>query len=182
LLVGTVAAFREYQHHKAWVWEHQVLTRARFVAGLEYIGAAFEQIRREIIVQLRDATALKQDIVHMREKMREAHKSKLGRFDLKQGPGGIIDVEFMVQYLVLLHGAKHPGLAENIGNIGLLERCAELGLIDSATMAEAVAAAYREYRRLIHHTKLQGQDAIVEDAELLPQRTVVKALWQQLLG
>lgn len=182
LLVSTVAAFREYQHHKAWVWEHQALTRARFVAGLDHIGAAFEQIRREIIVQPRDATALKQDIVHMREKMREAQKSKLGRFDLKQGPGGIIDVEFMVQYLVLLHGAKHPGLAENIGNIGLLERCAELGLIDSATMAEAVAAAYREYRRLIHHTKLQGQDAIVEDAELLPQRTVVKALWQKLLG
>jgi len=182
LLVSSVQAFREYQYQKAWVWEHQALTRARFVAGNIEIGAIFEQVRREIIHQARDAAQLKRDIVQMREKMREAHKPKAGRFDIKQGPGGIIDVEFIVQYLVLLHGPAYPELADNIGNIGLLERCARLGVIASADLAEQVAAAYREYRTLIHHTKLQGQEAIVDDAELLPQRTVVKTLWQQLLG
>ena len=182
LLVSSVQAFRDYQQHKAWVWEHQALTRARFVAGSAEIGEVFEQVRREIIHQSRDASQLKHDIVQMREKMREAHKPKAGRFDIKQGPGGIIDVEFMVQYLVLLHGPAYPELADNIGNIGLLERCASLGMIASADLAEQVAAAYREYRTLIHHTKLQGQEAIVDDTELLPQRTAVKSLWQQLLG
>lgn len=182
LLVSTVQAFAEYQQHKAWVWEHQAITRARFVAGDAAIGAAFEQIRHDIISQPRDVAALKRDIVHMRDKMREAHKPKAGLFDVKQGAGGIIDVEFIVQYLVLAHAANYPQLTENIGNIGLLGRCAELGLIASATTAEQVAAAYREYRTIIHHVKLQGAEAVVPVEQLQAEREAAIQLWQRLFA
>ena len=182
LLVSSVEAFREYQQHKAWVWEHQAITRARGVAGEPTIVAAFEQIRDVLLCQLRDPDILKQEIVQMREKMREAHKPKAGRFDIKQGVGGIIDVEFMVQYLVLSQAAHFPSLTENIGNIALLQRCASLGLIASAALADQVAAAYREYRTRIHHTKLQGQEAIVAEDELQPERQAVLQLWQSLFG
>lgn len=180
LLVSTVQAFAEYQQHKAWVWEHQAITRARFVAGDAAIGEAFERIRHEIMCQPREQASLKQDIQQMREKMREAHKSKGGYFDVKQGAGGIIDVEFIVQYLVLAHAASHPQLTDNIGNIGLLRRCAELGLIASPVLAEQVADAYRAYRTLIHHVKLQGAEAIVASEELQAEREAVSQLWQRL--
>lgn len=180
LLVSTVQAFAEYQQHKAWVWEHQAITRARCVAGDAAIGTSFEQIRHQIMCQPRDTSALKQEIAHMREKMRDAHKPKAGRFDVKQGVGGIIDVEFIVQYLVLAQSAKHPELTDNIGNIALLQRCAKLGLIASSTLAESVADAYREYRTLIHHAKLQGQDAVVADDQLQAERAAVVQLWQAL--
>jgi glutamate-ammonia-ligase adenylyltransferase len=180
LLVSTVQAFAEYQQHKAWVWEHQAITRARCVAGDAAIGASFEQIRHQIMCQPRDISALKQEIAQMREKMREAHKPKAGRFDVKQGVGGIIDVEFIVQYLVLAQAAQYPELTDNIGNIALLQRCATLGLIESAALAEQVADAYREYRTLIHHAKLQGQEAIVADDQLQAERAAVVQLWQTL--
>ena len=180
LLVSTVEAFNEYQQHKAWVWEHQAITRARFVAGDASIGAAFEQIRHQLLCQPRDMQALKQEIADMREKMREAHKPKADRFDVKQGVGGIIDVEFMVQYLVLTQAAQYPELTDNIGNIALLQRCAKLGLIESAALAEQVADAYREYRTLIHHAKLQGQEAIVADDQLQAERAAVMQLWESL--
>jgi len=182
LLVSTVQAFAEYQQHKAWVWEHQAITRARFVAGETAIGEAFEQVRRQIVCQPRDTAALKQEIAHMREKMREAHKPKVDRFDVKQGVGGIIDVEFMVQYLVLAQAAHYPELTDNIGNIALLQRCAKLGLIESSALAEKVADAYREYRTLIHHAKLQGLDALVADDQLQSERAAVVQLWQALLA
>ena len=180
LLVSTVQAFAEYQQHKAWVWEHQAITRARCVAGDTAIGASFEQIRHQMMCQPRDTSALKQEIAQMREKMREAHKPKAGRFDVKHGVGGIIDVEFIVQYLVLAQSAKHSELTDNIGNIALLQRCAKLGLIASSTLAESVANAYREYRTLIHHAKLQGQDAVVADDQLQAERAAVVQLWQAL--
>jgi len=182
LLVSTVQAFAEYQQHKAWVWEHQAITRARFVAGETAIGETFEQVRRQIMCQPRDTAALKQEIAHMREKMREAHKPKVDRFDVKQGVGGIIDVEFMVQYLVLAQAAHYPELTDNIGNIALLQRCAKLGLIESSTLAEKVADAYREYRTLIHHAKLQGLDALVADDQLQSERAAVVQLWQALFA
>ncbi|MDP8567673.1 bifunctional [glutamate--ammonia ligase]-adenylyl-L-tyrosine phosphorylase/[glutamate--ammonia-ligase] adenylyltransferase [Methylophilus aquaticus] len=178
LLVSSLQAFDDYQNSKAWVWEHQAITRARFVAGEPAIGAAFEHIRHQILCQPREPLQLKAEISAMREKMREAHKSKVGTFDIKQGRGGIVDVEFVVQYLVLAYATKHGGLTENIGNIALLQRCASLGLLPSAQFAEQVAAAYRDYRTFIHHAKLQGQEAIVADSEMLAQRAVVDDAWQ----
>lgn len=118
----------------------------------------------------------------MREKMREAHTPKPGFFDVKQGVGGIIDVEFIVQYLVLAHAASYPQLTDNIGNIALLRRCAQLGLINSSALAERVATAYREYRTLIHHVKLQGLEAVVPSEQLQVERGAVSQLWQALFA
>lgn len=182
LLVSTVQAFAAYQAQKAWVWEHQAITRARFVAGDAEIGLAFEKIRHQIISQARPAAALKRDIAHMREKMREAHKPKAHQFEVKQGLGGIIDVEFIVQYLVLAHAAQHASLTENVGNIALLQRCAQLGLIASSALATQVADAYRAYRTLIHHAKLQGTEAVVPEDQLQAERQAVTQLWHALFA
>jgi len=180
LLVSSVAAFREYQLHKAWVWEHQAITRARFVAGDSGIGEAFDAIRFEVMTQRRDSAQLKTEVLSMREKMRNAQHLQAGVFDLKQGVGGIIDVEFLVQYLVMLHAPNHAELTANIGNIGLLRRMGALGIID-ADLAEHVAAAYREYRHTQHMLKLQGATSIsTEPSATMHHAQNVIALWEQV--
>lgn len=187
LLVSSVDAFREYQLKKAWVWEHQAITRARFVAGDISIGAIFEQIRVEVITQTRDSEKLQIEVLNMRDKMRAANKTKLlanhtqaDEFDLKHSAGGIVDVEFLVQFLVLKYAAQYPQLSENIGNIALLDMCASLGLID-ANLALQVANAYREYRRLQHGIRLQGiAQAKVEVSQVFNHAEAVKALWQSV--
>ncbi len=160
LLVSSVAAFRDYQLHKAWVWEHQAITRARFVAGEAGIGKAFENIRIEVLTQARDIEKLKTEVLAMREKMRAAKTINTNYFDIKHSVGGIIDVEFMVQYLVLAHAKQYPQLNLNIGNIGLLNMLSDLKIIDTKC-AKKVADAYREYRKLIHIAKLQEKPAII---------------------
>ena len=114
LLVSTVDAFKDYQLDKAWVWEHQAITRARFIAGDKEIGKAFEQIRTQVISQPRDEHQLKLDVSGMREKMRAAQSIPKDTFDLKHSDGGIIDVEFLVQYLVLAHAKTHTELTKNV--------------------------------------------------------------------
>ena len=187
LLVSSVAAFRDYQLKKAWVWEHQAITRARFVAGDTAIATIFEQIRSDVMTQQRDAKKLQDEVVSMREKMREAHPNKadltgLKSFDLKQTRGGIIDVEFLVQFLVLNHASKYPQLTGNLGNIALLKLCASLGIID-AGLADKVANAYREYRRLQHAIRLQGVTQGKVDFLLVEQHSLaVIALWVAVFG
>lgn len=156
LLVSSFAAFENYQRHRAWVWEHQALTRARFVAGDKVLGEKFEALRENILKQTRDAAELKKEILAMREKMRAQHKEIEGTTDIKQGRGGIIDVEFIVQYLVLLHSAQHPFLILNKGNIALLKYCGEAGLIPK-DLANDCADAYREFRRLQHASRLNNE-------------------------
>jgi glutamate-ammonia-ligase adenylyltransferase len=180
LLVSSVAAFREYQLHKAWVWEHQAITRARFVAGDADIGRVFGQIRAEVMTASRDQVRLKAEVLAMREKMRNAQHLKDGVFDLKQSVGGIIDVEFLVQYLVLLHAPHHIELTGNIGNIGLLGLMGKLNIID-ANLAESVAAAYREYRHTQHMLKLQGAAQLTVDLPVISHHVEnVTALWNQV--
>ena len=182
LLVSGVSAFREYQLHKAWIWEHQALTRARFVAGDASIGKAFEQIRIEVLTQTRDIQRLKTEVINMREKMRAAQTFVAGMFDIKQSVGGIIDVEFLVQYLVLIHANKHPQLTGNIGNIGLLKLLASLNIIDQE-LAEKVVLAYRDYRRMQHALKLQGAPHMrVEIAIVIEHASAVKALWSKVFA
>ncbi len=182
LLVSTVEAFREYQQHKAWVWEHQAITRARFSAGDVQIGKAFEQIRDDVMTQKRDIAALKKEVVEMRQKMRAGHAIPADLFDLKQSLGGIIDVEFMVQYLVLAYAHQHPELTENIGNIALLARIASLGVIEKA-QAEAVANAYRELRKKQHALRLQGHTkAQVAMGDITKLVEPVRVLWIDLMG
>lgn len=177
LLVSNVEAFNEYQMHKAWVWEHQAITRARFVAGDVRIASAFEGIRKAVMMQVRDANTLQQEVLSMREKMRASHHPKPDQFDVKQDQGGIIDVEFIVQYLLLSHAHQHAQLTENIGNIALLSLLAELGYISSKLAADT-ADAYRKYRKLIHASKLQGQPAVTAQTELQQERQAVIELWQ----
>ena len=180
LLVSSVAAFRDYQLNKAWVWEHQALTRARFVAGDAEIGSAFEQIRFEVLTQARDLQQLKTEVTNMREKMRPSHHLAANLFDIKHSVGGIIDVEFATQYLVLAHAKQHPQLTQNIGNIALLNLMATLNIIDAA-LAQHVSQAYREYRRLQHALKLQGASHMHIEINLVSAHVAaVSAFWQQV--
>jgi glutamate-ammonia-ligase adenylyltransferase len=155
LLVSSLDAFDQYQRNQAWVWEHQALTRARFVAGDPRIGDAFEQTRKEVLRQRRDLAELKREVLAMREKMFEAHPNSSKLFDVKHDRGGIIDVEFIVQYLILGYACNYPGLTGNIGNIALLKLAGELRLV-SATAAQRVLVAYREFRRVQHRMRLSG--------------------------
>lgn len=177
LLVSSIKAFEGYQMQRAWVWEHQAITRARFVAGDSSVGKTFESIRIDVMQQQRDLNKLRDDVIKMREKMRHAKKFSVDLFDLKQSKGGIIDVEFIVQYLVLAYAAKHDVLTGNIGNIALLAKLGDLGIID-ADLAQQSADAYREYRRLQHAARLQGEmEAKVECALVEQHAKAVSSLW-----
>lgn len=179
MLVSAVSAFERYQRASAWIWEHQALTRARFCAGDAAIGTRFEAIREAVLRQERDADAdkLRNEVVNMRQRMRDAHPNPSGRFDLKQDAGGMIDIEFIVQYLVLRYAAHYPQLTANSGNIALLRLCGDLGLIDRG-LAQDTAAAYRALRRLQHQVRLQGQEnARVDPALVAAHADVVVRLW-----
>ncbi|MHB1075184.1 bifunctional [glutamate--ammonia ligase]-adenylyl-L-tyrosine phosphorylase/[glutamate--ammonia-ligase] adenylyltransferase [Thiobacillus sp.] len=181
LLVSSTEAFRDYQLHHAWVWEHQALTRARFVCGDAAIGARFEALRREVLSAPRDAAKLREDVLSMREKMRAGHVNDTDLFDLKHDRGGIVDVEFCVQHLVLRHCAGHPELADNVGNIALLQRAGTAGLLPP-DLAQAAADAYRELRRQQHVIKLSGAEyARVPPQALESVRNAVNALWTQVM-
>jgi glutamate-ammonia-ligase adenylyltransferase len=184
MLVSSVAAFERYQQSSAWIWEHQALTRARFCAGDAAIGARFEAIRDAVLRQDRSAreAELKDEVVKMRKRIHDGHPNRSELFDLKHDAGGMIDIEFIVQYLVLRHAAEHPGLTANAGNIALLRMAGGLGLIDAA-LAGAVADAYRELRRLQHQVRLQGhEDARVEPGQVADHAANVVRLWQACFG
>jgi glutamate-ammonia-ligase adenylyltransferase len=182
LLVSSLAAFRKYQRETAWTWEHQALTRARFVAGDAAIGAAFEIGRDEILRLPRDPAKLTADVIDMRRRMHAGHPNPTALFDLKHDPGGMVDVEFIVQFLVLAHTRAHAGLAKNVGNIALLQMAGTLGLVP-ADLAQRVADAYREFRRLQHKVRLTGAPhARVEPEAQVPRRDAVDRLWRTVFG
>jgi glutamate-ammonia-ligase adenylyltransferase len=180
LLVSSIEAFERYQEKDAWVWEHQALTRARFCAGDKDVGVKFEVIREKILRQARDASGLRSEILSMREKMLAAHPNPSGLFDLKHDRGGMIDVEFAVQFLVLAHSHEFPSLAKNLGNIALLGVAADLALIGKET-AEKSRNAYRDFRRLQHALRLNGaQYARVGLEQVLSHVDAVRALWTEV--
>ncbi len=182
LLVSSFASFEKYQRGSAWVWEHQALTRARFCAGDPQIGQRFEQLRIAMLRQPRDRDALKQEVLAMRKRMHDAHPNRSDKFDLKHDPGGMIDIEFVVQYLVLAHACDFVALTGDIGNIALLKLAGEIGLIDSALSVQ-VADAYRAFRKLQHQIRLRGEDkARVELAQVAGEAAAVKRLWGDVLG
>ena len=177
LLVSRLDAFEEYQRTKAWVFEHQALSRARFVAGEPDIGRRFEALRIEILRMPRDLVRLRKEVTAMRAKMLEGHPNTTGLFDIKHDRGGIVDVEFIVQYLVLGHSNEYAELTGNIGNLALLMLAGELALIP-ADSAAAVHRSYREFRRLQHALRLQGQAyARVEKAQADELAQPVLRLW-----
>ncbi len=182
LLVSSVEAFADYQRNHAWTWERQALTRARWCCGDQAVGERFEAIREEVLRLPRDAEQLKSDVLEMRQKMHDGHPNPSGLFDLKHDPGGLVDVEFAVQYLVLAHAHAHPELTANVGNIALLGRCADLGLLPAAVAGPA-ADAYRELRRMQHATKLQGAEhARIGPEQAARQAQAASRLWQEVFG
>ena len=184
LLVTRFEAYADYQQQRgsntAWTWEHQAMTRARFVMGWPSLAPRFDAVRHAVISAPRDAVSLKAEIVAMRERVRQGHPIKPDRFDVKHSPGGMVDAEFAVQYLVLLHTAAHPALADNVGNIALLQRAEKAGLLP-AGVGESAANAYREMRRVQHRARLNEEPTDVPLDQLVFERAAVLALWQTML-
>ncbi len=185
LLVTSIDAFERYQQGRgsntAWTWEHQAITRARFCAGAPPIATRFDAARLTVLTAPRDAEALRDEIRAMREKVRSAHTVPSGRFDVKHSAGGMMDVEFAVQYLVLAHGAAHPSMLDNAGNIALLQRAEAAGLLP-AGMGRAAADAYRELRRAQHRARLDEQPTHFEPERHAVERDAVLALWHRVFG
>jgi len=180
-LVRSLKSFAGYQAKDAWTWEHQALVRARPVSGDPALAARFADVRREILCRERDPDTLRKEVREMREKMRaNLDKTGGGRFDLKQGHGGIADIEFMVQYSVLRWASRHPDLAVWTDNIRLLETLARLDLMPG-TAAEDLTAAYKDLRAAYHRSALQDQPTTVPDGSLVEQRAQVQALWRELM-
>lgn len=185
LLVTSFEAYANYQQQRgsntAWTWEHQAMTRARFVLGSPELQARFDAVREAVITSARDASALKEEIVTMRERVRSAHPVPGGMFEVKHSPGGMVDAEFAVQYLVLSQSGAHPELRGNLGNIALLERAEQVGLLP-AGVGHAAANAYRELRRVQHRARLDEAPTQVEPPALQAERDAVLALWQAVFG
>lgn len=161
------------------------MTRARFLLGDDTLRQRFDAIRQAVIAAPRNAENLKLEIVTMRNRVRAAHpvksEPKGELFDVKHSPGGMIDAEFVMQYLVLSQAALHPELLDNAGNIALLERAEVLGLLP-AGVGHAAASAYRELRRVQHRARLNEEPTQVLLPELQAQRDAVLILWQMVLG
>jgi glutamate-ammonia-ligase adenylyltransferase len=182
LLVSSVSAFRRYQLESAWTWEHQALTRARFCAGDAAIGAVFEAFRRDVLQAEREPIKLAADVLAMRKRMLDAHPNRSGLFDLKHDRGGMVDIEFIVQHLVLAHSRRHYELTGNLGNIALLHMAGALELVP-VDLAHRVADAYREYRRLQHALRLNGAEfARIERSRVAPHAEATLVLWRAVFG
>ena len=181
LLVSSFEAFAEYQHHQAWTWEHQALTRTRVVAGPAALVERFQTIRRAVLGRERDPATLRQEVRDMRERMRaELDASTAEVFDLKQGRGGIADIEFVVQYKILANAHRYPDLLiypDNIRQLDGLERFGILSIADAARLRNA----YRGLRRRIHRLKLQEQPAWIPVDEAEDERKGVIRVWQRLM-
>ncbi|MBS0509468.1 MAG: bifunctional [glutamate--ammonia ligase]-adenylyl-L-tyrosine phosphorylase/[glutamate--ammonia-ligase] adenylyltransferase [Proteobacteria bacterium] len=180
LLVTSFQAYADYQLQRgsntAWTWEHQAMTRARFVLGSEALRARFDAVREGVITAPRDPAALRQEIMAMRERMRAAHPTPAEQFDVKHSAGGMVDAEFAVQYLVLAHSATHPSLQGNLGNIALLQRAEGAGLLP-AGVGRAAADAYRQLRQVQHRARLNEEPTRVPHETLATEQGAVLALW-----
>ncbi len=182
LIAVSLQAFEAYQLKHAWPWEHQALTRARYAAGDARVGALFEQIRQKIISIKPDADKLAEDVRVMRKKMTAGHPNTSKDFDLKHDHGGMVDLEFVTQYLVLLHAADVPALRDNLGNIALLRLAGQAGLIDP-DLARRAGDAYRSLRKHQHALRLSGAEkARVSQNTLTQERLAIRQLWDAVLG
>jgi glutamate-ammonia-ligase adenylyltransferase len=182
LLVSSMEAFAEYQRRSAWTWENQALIRARIVIGSTEISRQFDRIRSGVLARPRDADKLREEVVDMRRRMRqEMDKSDAQQVDLKHGPGGIVDIEFMVQFEVLRWSVEHEELLRYPYTLGLLEAFGVAGLLP-ADEVETLSGAYRALRQRINHLVLQDAPALVDREELAKERAAVSAIWERLMG
>lgn len=177
LAVVSVEGFADYQRREAWTWEHQALTRARPVAGSTAIGQRLTALRREVLCQSRDANKLRADIRDMRTKMRaQLERREAGCWDVKQGEGGLIDIEFITQYLVLREAAREPALVEYSDNWRQLEALTAAGVI-GADDRDALILAYRVLRAWSHARGLQQQPVMADADAFAAERMRVRQIW-----
>ncbi len=183
MLVTRFEAYADYQAQRgsnaAWTWEHQAITRARFVMGQPELEAQFDAVRRSVMVAPRDTTALKTEIMNMRERVRQAHHVPDGLFDVKHSVGGMVDAEFVVQYLLLAHSAQHPELIPNLGNIKLIRIAQTCGLLPP-TVSEAAMDAYRSLRQIQHRARLDEAPTQVPLDDAAAYREAILALWNSV--
>jgi glutamate-ammonia-ligase adenylyltransferase len=177
LLVTSLKALDSYQHDDAWTWEHQALLRARAVAGDSSVCAAFEQLRLHVLTEYVKRDTLRDEVLNMRTRMRtELDQSSAQQFDLKQGAGGVIDIEFLVQYLVLLNVGNDPALIRFSDNIRQLEALREAEVLPRKD-AQQLADAYKAYRERMHRLSLSGESRLVDDGEYRELRDHVIGMW-----
>ena len=182
VLVTGTEGFEKYQEENAWTWEHQALLRARPVAGDPEVAKEFERIRRETLTTRVRADSLRDDVISMKQRMRkELDQSRDAQFDLKHGPGGIGDIEFLVQYLVLREAAAHPEVIAFSDNIRQLDALVASAVLDEAT-GRRLQDVYREYRSHLHHLALDDRPALTEIDRFEEQRAFVAAAWERWLG
>ncbi|MCO5367181.1 bifunctional [glutamate--ammonia ligase]-adenylyl-L-tyrosine phosphorylase/[glutamate--ammonia-ligase] adenylyltransferase [Pseudomonas alliivorans] len=192
LLVSSLGAFARYQDKEAWTWEHQALVRARVLTGSPDLGREVEKVRADVLGRERDLDKLRAEVSEMRAKMRDNLGSRLtaaGRganafessmpFDLKQDAGGIVDIEFMVQYAALAWSREHPGLLQYTDNIRILEGLEEAGLLPDAD-ASLLREAYKAYRSAAHRQALQKQAGVVSGDQFHCERREVMRIWAQM--
>ncbi len=192
LLVSSLAAFQRYQENEAWTWEHQALVRARVLVGCPRVGAAFEQVRAQVLGRARDLDTLRNEVSEMRAKMRDNLGSKSTAagtaanafeatvaFDLKQDAGGIVDIEFMVQYAALAWSQQYPELLVFTDNIRILEGLERVGLLPGED-ARLLQAIYKAYRSAAHRQALQKQPGVVSGDQFADERRTVMRIWREL--
>ena len=183
LLVTSFASYSRYQQQRgsntAWTWEHQAMTRARFVLGDRTLQTRFDAVRDTVIGTVRDSDSLRAEIGAMRNKVRASHPVRGTKFDVKHSPGGMVDIEFAVQFLVLSQGCNHPELLANVGNIALLIRAQRCGLLP-APVGEDAAQAYRALRQVQHRARLNEEPTQVEETTVQSESAAGLALWNSV--
>jgi glutamate-ammonia-ligase adenylyltransferase len=181
-MVSSLTAFEKYQREDAWTWEHQSLLRSRAIAGPTAIFERFAAVRETALTRFVRVTELQADVLKMRERMRgELDKSTADEFQIKQGRGGLVDIEFMVQYLVLANAPANPSLITWSDNIRQLDALAAAGIVQPSH-AQTLADIYRDYRGWLHRLSLGGKAGLVPLAELGDSPAIVTGLWEQYLA
>ena len=182
VLVSSLASFSSYQHKKAWTWEHQALIRARILTGTENIRTSFNQIRREVLTLPRDYATVQKDVRDMRYKMRkELHKEKAGLFHIKQSVGGITDIEFIIQFLVLAWANKYPDIIVYTDNLRILESLVKNAIL-SGENANILSKAYLAYRELAHINTLKGRSLYIEPNDTFKaHQQGVEKIWNNIM-
>lgn len=184
LVATSLAALRRYQLESAWTWEHQALVRARPIAGDVALLTALTELRADVLGQPRDAALLANDVVTMRGRMLDQGQGRLAvdahEFDVKHGPGGIVDIEFVVQYLVLVNAATHPEIIRWSDVVRIVDALAEASLLGAAD-ASALVAAYLDYRSAVHLAVLAGQPPVVAADMYVAHRLAVQRIRDKYL-
>jgi glutamate-ammonia-ligase adenylyltransferase len=183
LLITSFSSYANYQQQRgsntAWTWEHQAITRARCVLGDASLHARFDAVRTAVITSERNPDDLRNEISAMRARVGSAHPTRPGKFDVKFSPGGMMDAEFVMQFLVLSQSKAHPELVVNAGNIALLERAEVLGLLPGG-IGHAAASAYRTLRQRQHRARLNEESPQLEPDEMRAECQAILALWNSV--